>query len=94
MTSLVCELGRGFRIPSVVRYSQQSLCCVLSVSTSGFADWKAGGGTAQWLSDAQLLGLIRSVHAEFNGAYVSPRIYQELKFRGLPVSKARIRRLM
>ncbi|POZ61057.1 hypothetical protein C2I19_15645 [Chromobacterium alticapitis] len=75
-------------------YPLQSLCRLLSVSTSGFADWKGCGGPTLWLSDAQLLALIRSVHAEFNGAYGSPRICQELKSRGFPVSKARIRRLM
>lgn len=75
-------------------YPLQSLCRMLSVSTSGFADWKACGGPTQWLSDAQLLALIRSVYAEFNGAYGSPRICRELKSRGHPVSKARIRRLM
>lgn len=75
-------------------YPLQSLCRVLSVSTSGFADWQASGGPTLWLSDAQLLALIRSVHVEYNGTYGSPRIYQELKSRGHPVSKARIRRLM
>ena len=76
------------------QYPLQSLCKMLSVSTSGFADWQSCGGPARWLSDAQLLALIRSVHAEFQGAYGSPRIYQELKSRGHPVSKARIQRLM
>lgn len=75
-------------------YPLQLLCKRLSVSTSGFADWQACGGPTHWLSDAQLLALIRSVHAEFHGAYGSPRIYQELKARGHPVSKARIQRLM
>lgn len=75
-------------------YPLQSLCKRLSVSTSGFADWQACGGPTHWLSDTQLLVLIRSIHAEFQGAYGSPRIYQELKSRGHPVSKARISRLM
>ncbi|MEN3033131.1 IS3 family transposase [Chromobacterium amazonense] len=75
-------------------YPLQSLCRLLSVSTSGFANWKGCGGPALWLSNAQVLALIRSIHAEFNGAYGSPRIYQELKSRGFPVSKARIHRLM
>lgn len=75
-------------------YPLEALCKVLSVSTSGFADWKACGGPTRWLCDTQLLALIRSAHTESQGAYGSPRIYQELKAQGHPVSKARIRRLM
>ena len=75
-------------------YPVQSLCKVLAVSSSGFADWQAGDGPTHWLSDAQLLALIRSVHAEVDGAYGSPRMYRELKARGHPVSKTRIARLM
>lgn len=75
-------------------YPLQAMCGVLGVSTSGFADWKACGGPTQWLSDAQLLAVIRSVHAEFKGAYGSPRITKEIQERGMPVSKERVRRLM
>lgn len=75
-------------------YPLQYLCKMLSVSTSGFADWLACSGPSHWLSDAQLLVLIRSVHGEVRGTYGAPRIYQELKSRGHPVSKARIQRLM
>ncbi|MBU1690023.1 MAG: IS3 family transposase, partial [Gammaproteobacteria bacterium] len=49
-------------------YPLQALCEVLGVSTSGYADWKSCGGPTQWLSDEQMLSLIRSVHAEFKGA--------------------------
>lgn len=46
------------------------------------------------LTDAQLITLIRSIHAEFKGAYGSPRMYEELRSRGLPTSKGRVERLM
>lgn len=75
-------------------YPLQALCGLLAVSTSGYADWKACGGPTQWLSDGQLLGLIRSVHVESKQAYGSPRITAELKDRGIPVSRERVRRLM
>lgn len=75
-------------------YPLQALCEVLGVSTSGYADWKNCGGPAQWLSDEQMLSLIRSVHAEFKGAYGSPRITWELKARDIPASKERVRKLM
>ena len=48
----------------------------------------------QWLSDEQLLALIRSIHAEVKGSYGSPRMLEELKARGFPASKGRVRRLM
>ena len=75
-------------------YPLAALCRVLSVSTSGFADWKSCDGPTQWLSDDQLLALIRSIHAEVKGSYGSPRMLEELKARGFPASKGRVRRLM
>lgn len=75
-------------------YPLASLCRLLDVSTSGYADWLASGGPSQWLSDAQLLTLVRSTFAEFDGAYGAPRIYRELRAKKHPVSKERIRRLM
>jgi putative transposase len=70
------------------------MCELLSVSTSGYADWKKCGGPTQWLSDQQLLTLIRAVHQEYRQAYGSPRVTEELKSRGIPVSRERVRKLM
>jgi putative transposase len=75
-------------------YALQALCEALGVSPSGFDAWKRGGGRQKCLSDAQLLTLIRAVHAETKGAYGSPRVYRELKDRGIPVSRERVARLM
>lgn len=75
-------------------YPLQALCETLGVSTSGYAHWKQGTGPTQWLSDQQLLALIRCVHAEYRQAYGSPRITAELKSRGIPVSLERVKRLM
>jgi transposase InsO family protein len=46
------------------------------------------------LTDAQMLALIRAIHAELKGAYGSPRITEELRARGFPAGKARVERLM
>lgn len=54
------------------------------MSPSGLVFWKRGGGRHKRLSDAQLLMLIRAVHAETKGAYGSPRVFRELKARGVP----------
>lgn len=75
-------------------YALQALCDTLGVSPSGFDAWRRGGERQKRLSDTQLLTLIRAVHAETKGAYGSPRVYQELKDRGIPVSRERVARLM
>jgi putative transposase len=75
-------------------YARETLCEALGVSPSGWVSWKRGGGRQKRLSDAQLLMLIRAVHAETKGAYGSPRVFRELKARGVPVSRERIARLM
>ena len=71
------------------------LCAVLGVSISGYRAWQRGGTPRRRrLTDAQLLALIRSIHAELRGAYGSPRLLCELRGRGFPASKARVERLM
>lgn len=75
-------------------YPLQAMCCQLGVSASGYANWKRSAGPNNWPSDEQLLALIRVIHAESRQAYGSPRITAELKARGIPVSKDRVRRLM
>ena len=76
-------------------YGVSEFCSALSVSPNGYRAWKRGGTpTRKRLTDAQLFALIRSIHAEFKGAYGSPRMIEELKARGLPVSKGRVERLM
>ncbi|GAB1394887.1 hypothetical protein MASR1M60_30510 [Rhodocyclaceae bacterium] len=41
-----------------------------------------------------MLTLIRAIHAEFKGAYGSPRMAEEIRGRGFPASKERIERLI
>lgn len=76
-------------------YPLNLLCAVLSVSQSGYRSWKRGGSAQRKrLSDAQMLELIRGVHAQFKGAYGSPRMLKELRARGVPAAKSRVERLM
>ena len=75
-------------------YPLQALCAVLQVSDSGFTTWQQSEGPTKWLSDPALLKLIREIHTATKAAYGSPRIYQELKGRGIPVSRRRVERLM
>ena len=53
-----------------------------------------GQANGKRLSDAQLLALIRAIHAELKGAYGSPRMVREMRARGFPAGKTRVERLM
>lgn len=75
-------------------YPLQALCTALQVSDSGFAAWQQSEGPTKWLSDSRLLQRIREIHEETKAAYGSPRIYLELKSRGIPASQGRVERLM
>lgn len=76
-------------------YGVDEMCRVLDVSESGYRSWKRGGKPQRKrLTDAQMLALIQSIHAEFKGAYGSPRMVRELRLRGFPASKDRVERLM
>jgi transposase InsO family protein len=76
-------------------FGLDEMCAVLDVSESGYRSWKHGGKPhRRRLTDAQMLTLIQSIHAEFKGAYGSPRMVRELRLRGFPASKERVERLM
>jgi putative transposase len=75
-------------------YPLPVMCETLEVSVSGYRAWKRGGSRRKWLSDAQLLALIRAIHQQIKGAYGSPRMMRELRSRGFPAGKERVERLM
>ncbi len=78
-----------------LRYPLVDMCEVLDVSISGYRAWKRGGRPdRKRLTDAQMLALIRSIHAEIRGAYGSPRMLRELQSRGFPAGRERVERLM
>jgi putative transposase len=72
-------------------------CRVLGVSVSGYHQNLARGRRMSWrrhLSDEALLVHIRAVYAENQEAYGWPRIWRELRQRGIRVGKQRVQRLM
>jgi putative transposase len=75
-------------------YPLQMLCMALQVSDSGFTSWRRSDGPKKWLREGEWLRRIREIHEKTKAAYGSPRIYQELKGSGIPVSKGRVERLM
>jgi transposase-like protein len=71
------------------QYPLAALCEVLCVSVNGYRAWKPGGTPErQRMTDAQLLTLIRTIHAEVKGVYGSPRMTEEVRSRGFPAGKA------
>ena len=72
-------------------------CHVLRVSVSGYhqhlARRKELAGRRH-LSETAQIAHIRAVHAENRGAYGWPRIWRELRDRGIRVGKERVQRLM
>jgi putative transposase len=75
-------------------YALGILCDVLSVSTSGYHEWKGRPACARQLANEKLVSEIRVLHAQSFGAYGSPRIYETFKQRGRRIGRERIRRLM
>jgi putative transposase len=76
-------------------YALTEMCAALGISISGYRAWKRGGTPdRKWLTDAQMLAVIRAIHAELKGAYGSPRMVRELRLRGFAAGKERVERLM
>ncbi len=67
------------------------MCSVLDVSVSGYRAWRRGGTpNRKRLTNAQMVALIRAIHAELKGAYGSPRMVLELRARGFSAGKERV----
>jgi len=71
------------------------MCRVLGVSRSGFyASQARCRPTQREVSDAELLGTIRTIHAASRGTYGSPRVRAQLLRDRVAVGKHRVARLM
>jgi putative transposase len=72
-------------------------CAVADVSRQAFGDWRArtaAGPTASERAEAELVALMREIHAESDATYGEPRMTEELARRGRVVNHKRVRRLM
>jgi putative transposase len=78
--------------PEVFELSE--LCQVLGASRSGFYAHRHKDQRLRQREDRALVGHIRSVFEESQGAYGSPRLVRELRRRNVRTSKTRVRRLM
>lgn len=75
-----------------------TMACVASgVSRQAFCDWRArtaAGPTVAELAEAELVAVMREIHAESDATYGEPRMTEELARRGRLVNHKRVRRLM
>jgi len=70
------------------------MCRHLDVSKAGYYAWRGRKPSARRKADAALLKRIRRIHKKYRGWYGRPRIYAELRSKGIRVAGARIARLM
>lgn len=76
------------------QFSIAAMARVLEVSTSGYYSWRRRKESRRSLENRKLLMEIKVIHAESGATYGSPRIYQELRARGIRCSENRVARLM
>jgi len=70
------------------------MCKVLEVSRSGYYRWYCKGPSNRELENQKLTMSIKEVFEESKRTYGSPRVTEELKRRGVNVSKPRVAKLM
>ena len=68
----------------------RTLCRVLGVSSSGYHDWLARPPSRRATDDAVITERIRSLHAESDATYGTPRIRAELVEQGTPIARKRV----
>ncbi len=66
----------------------------MSVAPSGYYAWRKRPSSELKMANNILVEKIKEIHAEFEGKYGSPRIYQELRDRKIACSENRVARLM
>lgn len=70
------------------------MCRVLSVSRSGYYEWKQRKPSPRALADAALAKEIKGIYEDHHGRIGAPRITEELRTRGKRVGRHRVARLM
>lgn len=70
------------------------MCEVIGVSRGGYYSWLRRPESKRNIENRNLKTEIRSIHAESKRIYGSPKVYEELKDRGIRCSLKRVTRLM
>jgi putative transposase len=71
-----------------------TMCRVLAVSRAGYYAWRTRPQSARAIENAQLVAVMRDIHADSLRTYGSPRMQPELVAQGHPCSENRVARLM
>ena len=75
-------------------YPVRMMCRCLRVSPSGYYGWRDRPASRRTQANQRLLVRIRSLHAESDGVFGSPRMWEELRYLGESCSRNRVARLM
>ncbi len=70
------------------------MCRILAVSKSGYFAWRDGRESPRRSRDRALTVQIAVIHQESDQTYGSPRVFRELKARGMALGRKRVERLM
>ncbi len=73
-------------------YPVTRLCHLLSVSRSGYCQWRTRGPSVRSQQNALLDSKIKEIHHQSKGSYGRPRIIQVLRQQGLRAGSERVRR--
>ncbi len=71
-----------------------TLCRLLGVSRSGYYAWRTRPPSVRTQANQELMRHIKEVHEESRGTYGAPRIWAELRDRGVICSRKRVARLL
>lgn len=75
-------------------YPVRMMCRLLRVSSSGYYAWRQRAPSRRTVANAHLVEAIRGIHAASDGAYGSPKIWDELVQLGERCGRHRVARLM
>lgn len=75
-------------------HSVNVMCQMMNVSRSGYYSFTKGRTCVRQKANERLLEEIRTVHAASRETYGSPRVFQELKAKGIKCGRHRVARLM
>jgi putative transposase len=64
------------------------------VSISGYYSWRKGSSQLSSNREEELLSQIQEIYNESHRTYGSPRIFEELKSKGISVSRSMVARIM
>lgn len=70
------------------------MCRLLKVSSSGYYGWRTRHPSSRAQDNSRLLRRIHALHAESEGVFGSPRMFDELHYEGETCSLNRVARLM